>query len=429
MQSALDIINFFGKRYRIVFNADKTKLVVTGSKIDMNYYQDISPWSLNGEKIAVVEENNHLGLIVSGLHEEEKNIDNNIQQCRNSLYALLGHCYAFKCLLSPVVQTHLWRTYNLPVLRSGLSALPIRPVNIKSLIVFHNKIMRSFLKLSNSSPIPALHFLLGELPIEGRLHLDFLSLFNNIWGNPDTTIHKVVLYLLKMAASNSSTWSAHLSTLCQKYKLPNPLELLSSSTWEKERWSTLTTTRVTVWYEKFLRAEAESNSKMRYLNVQVQGLSGVPHPALLNISNTQDIPRLRLHIKYLSGDFLTGERLAIDNGSNPQCKLCSSPVERREHVLTHCKSNSDIHARMLPELLNTVLAVQPSCKILQCSLQSPYLTQFILDCTSLNLPETHRVAAHNPNVGQIFSVARNWCFDVSKSRARLLQQLSKTNVP
>ena len=36
LQSALNIINFFGKRYRIVFNADKSKLVVTGSKIDIN---------------------------------------------------------------------------------------------------------------------------------------------------------------------------------------------------------------------------------------------------------------------------------------------------------------------------------------------------------------------------------------------------------
>ena len=37
LQSALDIINFFAKKYRIIFNADKTKLVVTGSKHDMAY--------------------------------------------------------------------------------------------------------------------------------------------------------------------------------------------------------------------------------------------------------------------------------------------------------------------------------------------------------------------------------------------------------
>jgi hypothetical protein len=52
---------------------------VTGSKIDMQYFQDISPWTLNGETVSVVDNNEHLGLIVSGLNEEQKNVDSNIQ--------------------------------------------------------------------------------------------------------------------------------------------------------------------------------------------------------------------------------------------------------------------------------------------------------------------------------------------------------------
>ena len=61
-------MNFFGKRYRIVFNTDKTKIVVTGSKADINYYHDTAPWTLNNEKIDVVDDNEHLGLVVSGLN-------------------------------------------------------------------------------------------------------------------------------------------------------------------------------------------------------------------------------------------------------------------------------------------------------------------------------------------------------------------------
>ena len=49
LQSAMDIVSHFAKRYRVIFNADKTKIVVTGSKLDMTYYQDICPWFLNGE--------------------------------------------------------------------------------------------------------------------------------------------------------------------------------------------------------------------------------------------------------------------------------------------------------------------------------------------------------------------------------------------
>ena len=281
------------------------------------------------------------------------------------------------------------------------------------------------MKLSKSSPIPALYFLLGELPIEARLHQDILSLFYNIWSNPDTTIHSVVKYLVQMAEDSSVTWSAHLRILCMRYNLPSPLQLLSSDqVWEKSRWATLTNTRITVFFENNLRKDALKNSKMEYLNVQVLGLSGIPHPALLNINTTQEVVKARQHIKLLSGDFLTAERLAEDQGTNPQCKLCLAPVENTVHILTKCKATADIHRRMLPELLNTVLQVEPNCAILLDS-RTKWLTQFILDCTSLNLPAAHRIAAHNPHVGKVFTVARNWCYGATKARARLLQQLKK----
>ena len=75
LQGALNIINNFGKKYRVIFNAKKTKLVVTDSKQDMAYYQDVETWVLDKKKIAVTNENEHLGLIVSGLNEEDKNMD------------------------------------------------------------------------------------------------------------------------------------------------------------------------------------------------------------------------------------------------------------------------------------------------------------------------------------------------------------------
>ena len=40
-----------------------------GSKLDMAYYKDTRPWTLNGERIEVVENNDHLGRVVSGKKE------------------------------------------------------------------------------------------------------------------------------------------------------------------------------------------------------------------------------------------------------------------------------------------------------------------------------------------------------------------------
>ena len=425
LQAVLDIMSHYARRYQLQFNAGKTKIVVTGSKIDMAFYKDTKPWSLNGEKISVVDSNEHLGLIVAGADEEQKNVDENITKCRSSLFTLLGPAFAYKCLLSPTVQLHIWRTCSLPVLLSGLPALPIRPSVAKSLQLFHNKIMRGVLKLSKSSPIPALHFLLGELPVEGVLHIRTLCLLQNIWSNPSLTIFSMVTYILKMCDRNSSTWSHHVQLLCQQYGLPSPLSLLQSTPpASKSSWGTLVRTRVTAWHEKRLRDKAEDNSKMIYLNVSLSGLSGRPHPVLHNIQTTQDVKKLRIHLKFLTCDFLTNDRLAKDKpGISAICDLCLKSRDTIEHILTSCSKTSEVRQRLYPELVNTVAHVQPTCSILLSYPSPSILTQFILDCSSLNLPSSYRIPAHSPDIFKICKISRDWCYAISCERSRLLKQL------
>ena len=364
-------------------------------------------------------------LLAAGTDEEQINVDENIRKCRSSLFSLLGPAFAYKCLLSPAVQLHIWRTCCLPVLLSGLPALPIRPTIAKSLQLFHNKIMRGILKLSKSSPTPALHFLLGELPVEGVLHIRTLGLIQNIWSNPTFTIFDMVTYILKMCDSNSSTWSNHVQLLCQQYGLPSPLSLLQSSQpVTKLSWRTLVKTRVTSWHEKALRERAEENSKMKYLNVQLSGLSGRPHPVLLNIHTTQDVKKLRILLKFLTCDFLTNDKMAMERpGVSHLCDLCLDSRDTIEHILVSCIATAEVRRRLLPELLNTVSQVQPMCGILLCNPPPAILTQFILDCTSLNLPSSYRVPTHNPDVFKICKISRDWCFAINSERSRLLKQL------
>ena len=62
LQGLINIVGHYGWRYRLIFGADKTKVTVTGSKHDMKYYEDISMWSLYGEKLEVSENNDHLAV-------------------------------------------------------------------------------------------------------------------------------------------------------------------------------------------------------------------------------------------------------------------------------------------------------------------------------------------------------------------------------
>ena len=387
----------------------------------MQFYKDTKPWKLGGDIVSVVDENDHLGLVVSGSEEEQKNVDLKIQQCRNSVFGLLGAGYAYKCLLSPIVQAHLWKTYNLPVLLSGLHVLPIRPTNISPMSVFQNKIFRGFLKLSKSSPVNSLYFLLGQLPVEAQLHINIFTIFHNIWNNPETTIFQLVSYILKMCATSSTTWCNHLLILAARYGLPSPLKLLEEEPpWTKSAWTCLVKTNITVYFENKMRAESLTNSKMSLLNVQLLSLSGPPHPALLNIHTTQDVKRLRPHLKFLTGDYPHGVTLSHNQSNiSSACKLCDNAVDSTEHVLSVCRATADCRQRIYPELMNIVARVQPTSQLL-VQHTSEQLTQFITDCTSINLPNSIRIPAHNPGISDIFRVARDWCYALHNERSRLL---------
>ena len=190
LQGIIKIVEHYSKRYRVTFGADKTKVTITGSKQDMSYYSSVNLWTLDGVHLPVTENNEHLGLIVSGVSEEIKNVDKNIRSARSTLFTLLGNVFSYRCMLSLAVLFHVWSIYVSPVLRSGLSTLPIRPPVMKTVTAFHHKILRGILKLSSVSPLPPLYFLLGELPMEAVIHQDIFALFWNIWDNNHTKIHK-----------------------------------------------------------------------------------------------------------------------------------------------------------------------------------------------------------------------------------------------
>jgi hypothetical protein len=338
------------------------------------------------------------------------------------MFPLLGPALSYKCKLSPQVQLHLWRTYSLPVLRSGLSALPIRPTDMKSLQIFQNKILRGFLKQSFCSPVSSLYFLCGELPIEARLHIDLLSLFYNIWSNPQTKLFEIVKYIMKMAEDRSTTWSFHLRLICRKYGLPDPLSLMQQQLLSKSAWKTLVSNRVTVYHEIELRRKAMVNTKLEFFNVQILGLTGRPHPAILSIRDTRDSFKLKAHLKFLTGDILSQHNLSIERGSDPHCRLCLAVCEHTQHILTECRSTSDIRERLYPQLVNLLADIQPSSGLLDYDqTTNTLLTQFILDPTSMNLPNSHRISFQHPRLHDLYRLSRDWCYAVYSCRAKLLK--------
>ena len=253
LQAQLDIASHYGKMYRIKYGASKTKMTIVGSEIDSKYYQDISPWTMDGAAVNVVEYNEHLGQIVSGVSQEAKNVDLKLSKGRKNLFGLLGAGFSFKCMLSPVLKLHIYRTYTCPILRSGLSSFALRNLQLEPLALFQRKTLKSILKLSISAPTPAIHFLTGELPIEGKIHMDIFSLFFSVWRNPDSKIYEIVKYIVKNSSENSRTWIIHLKYLCEKYGLEDPFSCLIKDPPSKSSYKEMVATKIAAYHENMLQ--------------------------------------------------------------------------------------------------------------------------------------------------------------------------------
>ena len=231
-----------------------------------------------------------------------------------------------------------------------------------------------------------------------------------------------------MCGENSLTWSGHIRILFIQYNLPDPLELLTMPPWPKELWKQHTKVAVISHHESIWRQSSVYNCKTKYLHIQATGLSGRPHPVLAWAQTTQNVERIRPHIKMLSEDYLCYASLANDRGIDPQCWMCQvlsthpSPTEDLVHLLTMCRATADTRNRILPELLNTVASSDPSNSLLT-STNHDTLTQFILDCSSLNLPANTRVPPNHPGFVNITKQCSNLINGIHKERTRQMKAL------
>ena len=339
---------------------------------------------------------------------------------------MLGPAFSFKCLLSPVVKIHLFRTYTSPIIQSGLSSFSLRKNVLEPLAVFHRKSLKGILNLSKFASTSAIHFLLGELPIEGKIHRDVFSLFFSVWKNPSSKIYGVVKHILETSETNSRTWAVHVKSLSEKYGLPQPLDCLKHDPPSKSEYRELILTKICSYFENELRSKAKTNSSMQFFNVSVTGLRGRRHPALSTVTTTYEVQKSRIHLKMLVGDYLTYDLKSIRSGGSPHCRCCSNQSSAKEdivHILTQCDAYNDIRERIYPEF--SAVCNESKSGLEFQTLHSEYsLTQFILDPSSLNLER--RININDPVLEKLFQVSRDFCYTINSRRIEQLRRLDQT---
>ena len=298
--------------------------------------------------------------------------------------------------------------------------------------IFHRKSLRSFLSLSDRSPVPALFFLFGELPLSAKIHRDVFSLFYGIMSNPKTTVYKIVRYLLEEAPNNSRTWSIYVRNLAKQYGLADPLDMMNQELMSKENFKEMVTTKISAYHEEQQRNRATNNSKMVFLNVSVTGLRGKHHPVLSDVITTADVKAVRPVLKCLTSDYYTYSVRAAHTGGSDHCRICVSkdddgnrPTEDIVHVIAGCDATSDIRQKMLEDVIVAAGNTKVPIDITSILSNQITLTQFLLDNTSLNLDNSQRVNISDIASLQIFKQSRKLISAIHAERLRKLKQLEK----
>ena len=107
-------------------------------------------------------------------------------------------------------------------------------------------------------------------------------------------------------------------------------------------------TKITVYYEKELRAKASTDSKMKFLNVGTRGLNGRPHPVLNRADTTTEAKALKPVVKMLQSDYYTFSLKHSQSGGGSHCRLCSTETLAPTEDITHVLSVSAHKKYVLP---------------------------------------------------------------------------------
>ena len=73
-------------------------------------------------------------------------------------------------------------------------------------------------------------------------------------------------------------------------------------------------------------------------------------------------------------------------GGPPHCRLCQESIEDLEHIIAQCSEYSGVRDSILDEIEKICSEKKSVIDFEEIRKTKKHLTQFILDCSSLNLP-------------------------------------------
>lgn len=141
----LDVCNDFGKKWKIKFNANKSRIISFGNQIDNNFYID-------GLELSKENSFKYLGITFD---EDLNTYGYFINKMKNSYKTIfyLKHIGIASYNLDPFLQLFIYRTICLSNVKYGLESCFVSASTLEELNLFQNKIIKFMLHLGKYNHI------------------------------------------------------------------------------------------------------------------------------------------------------------------------------------------------------------------------------------------------------------------------------------
>ena len=398
---------------------DKCKLLISGrqkkiKEVEALLKEEPQLLTFFGNPVAIVDDFYvHIGVPQATRQQSQTASKYRISKGKDISYKLQDSTKNSLLGISPVANRKMFTCYQQPTYVYGMDTINLNKADIDNLERSYRKVIKHLLCLPDNTPSAAVYLTFGVLPFEAQRDLEVLGLLGQLSVCPEDlqNVKSVVRNNLMFYGHNFKGWSTLARKTCQKYDLPDPLDIITNP-WRPDRWRSHCKEAITAHWENKLKSEAAKLNSLQYLDVESLNLTNSMNIWLRAGLDSNHVRKATV-VSWMSlGIFKTRENLARMNlVKSDKCLACDeNQIENLPHLLLTCIFFAKIRDEYLPKL--TLLNPNFS-KLVNNESQ---LIISILNPESTLLPEDTRL-----HCDKSFNISRSYCYDIFRKREKFYE--------
>ena len=422
----LQLTNIYCDKNQVQLCAEKSQLQVFHSHKRRDDPADTAnPINIQGKSIPFTNLAEHVGILRS-TDSNRPTLIARFAAHKRALSAVLHTGLALGHRANPISGLKVHQLYAVPVLLSGLAALPLSSSDIDMVEKHYCETLRSLLRLLPKTPRSVVYFLAGSLPGCALVHQRQLMLFGMISRLKSDILHQHASNIYESRLISKKSWFHTIRALCVMYDLPHPSMILQHPM-EKENFKNFVKKKIISYWERKLRSESATLSSLSFFQPAFMSISK-PHPLWWTAGpSPSKVSMANIQAVMLSGRYRTQSLIKHWNKNiKGNCLLspqCHNTCEDIPHILQHCPALSSARERLLDftvKYCSDLPALLKELILRLCRPSNALFSNFLLDCSSLPDVISCVQTLGSKSLESFFDVTRMWIYVLHRERLRRL---------